>query len=217
MDNELYKRFKEIRIKHGYKSQQALADALGMNLNNVKGWEKERKPVLPQLDSLLALCNLYDCDLDYLTGRIKEKTHDAHFIHEYTGLSEEAIKKVRWPAIGLGSDPLRRVNGEKLSHLIESEGFEDFIQSYGLFLSYLNTLTASDLDGNRPMFEAKDGKVILDAAQAIKHFKQEAIAAIDRICEENYNKKISDLTSTQQKPKKAPRNKAKEGNNDGND
>lgn len=94
MDKKLNHRIKEIRKEHGFKSQQSFADALNVNLANVKSWEKERNPVLPRLDTLLDMCTLFDCDLDYLTGRIEHPTHDIQFIHDCTGLSTEAIRKL---------------------------------------------------------------------------------------------------------------------------
>ena len=92
MDIEMNKRIKELRIKHGYKSRQALAAALHVDLSVVKSWERDKRPALPKMDNLLAMCDLFKCDLDYLTGRLPESTHDIHFVHEYTGLSESAIK-----------------------------------------------------------------------------------------------------------------------------
>ena len=41
------------------------------------------------------LTELYHCDLDYLTGRLDQKTHDLQFIHDQTGLSEKAIEKLQ--------------------------------------------------------------------------------------------------------------------------
>lgn len=94
MDNKLNQRIKQIRKEHGFKSQQSFADALCVNLANVKSWEKENNPVLPRLDTLLDMCALFDCDLDYLTGKIEQPTHDIQFVHDCTGLSTEAIRKL---------------------------------------------------------------------------------------------------------------------------
>ena len=95
MDNKLNLRIKKVRIEHGYKSQQSLADALQVDRSLVKSWESETRPVLPRLDNLLAMCKLFNCDLDYLVGNIEEPTHDIAFIHSVTGLSTAAIKKLQ--------------------------------------------------------------------------------------------------------------------------
>lgn len=46
----------------------------------------------PSLARVCDYCILLGCDIDYLTGRIDKKTHDAQFICEYTGLSESAVE-----------------------------------------------------------------------------------------------------------------------------
>ena len=94
MDIKLNQRIKKLRIEHGYKSQQSFADALFVDRSLVKSWEREKNPVLPRLDSLLEICKLFKCDLDYLIGRIEKPTHDIEFIHKETGLSTEAIRKL---------------------------------------------------------------------------------------------------------------------------
>lgn len=43
------------------------------------------------IKDILELCNILNCDLDYLFTDMECKTHDIEFIHEYTGLSETAI------------------------------------------------------------------------------------------------------------------------------
>lgn len=58
-------------------------------LKTVQNWEQGVSK--PNLDTLLKLCDFYHCDLDYLVGRIDEKTHDLQFICDYTGLSAESI------------------------------------------------------------------------------------------------------------------------------
>ena len=95
MDNKLNERLKQLRLENGYRSQQALADKIHVDRSLIKSWERNEKPVLPRLDNLLSLCDLYHCDLDYLTGRINEPTHDIKTVHELTGLSVEAICKLQ--------------------------------------------------------------------------------------------------------------------------
>lgn len=79
---------KELRI-----TQETLAEKLTVSTKTVMNWEQGQS--IPSLDVLMKLANLYHCDLDYLTGRIDCKTHDLQFIHDQTGLSERAIKKLQ--------------------------------------------------------------------------------------------------------------------------
>ena len=79
---------KELRI-----TQEELADRLGVSLKTVMNWEQGQ--AIPSVETLMDLADIYDCDLDYLTGRIDQKTHDLQFIHDQTGLSEKAIEKLQ--------------------------------------------------------------------------------------------------------------------------
>lgn len=79
---------KELRI-----TQEELADRLGVSLKTVMNWEQGQ--AAPSVDKLMELADIYHCDLDYLTGRLDQKTHDLQFIHDQTGLSEKAIEKLQ--------------------------------------------------------------------------------------------------------------------------
>lgn len=131
MDNKLYHRIRTIRIKHGYKTLQSFADALHVSIANVKTWEREKRPVLPRLDTLLDMCDLFNCDLDYLVGRIEEPTHDIKFIHEKTGLSVEAIQKlISLKDSGMEdliSDIVEHKNADRLLRLLLLASDEDEI------------------------------------------------------------------------------------------
>ena len=55
----------------------------------IKSWYY--KNVLPRDKRLNLLCDVLDCDSDYLLGRREETTHDRAFIRKETGLDEDAI------------------------------------------------------------------------------------------------------------------------------
>lgn len=79
---------KELRI-----TQEGLAEKMNVSLKTVMNWEQGQ--AIPSLETLMELADLYHCDLDYLTGRMDQKTHDLQFIHDQTGLSEKAIEKLQ--------------------------------------------------------------------------------------------------------------------------
>jgi transcriptional regulator with XRE-family HTH domain len=162
MDIKMYQRIKEIRIKHGYKTQQAFADALNTHINTVKSWENEKKPVLPGLDSLLAMCELFDCDLDYLTGRIEESKHDIHDVHEYTGLSEKAIRRITHPKVKVNGSPVPSPTAISLNRLIESDGFNDFMEAYMAFTVAADRLKESAIPRAKPYTVDQDGNIVID-------------------------------------------------------
>lgn len=79
---------KELQI-----TQEDLAEKMGVSLKTIMNWEQGQ--AIPSLEKLSEMADLYHCDLDYLTGRMKLKTHDLQFIHDQTGLSEKAIEKLQ--------------------------------------------------------------------------------------------------------------------------
>lgn len=95
MDIRIPSDCKQFRKGHGFKSREAFADFLGVNYKTVQGWENEKRPSLPSLDNLLVICEKFDCDLDHLIGRLPEQTHDIQFIHDQTGLTGDAVKKLQ--------------------------------------------------------------------------------------------------------------------------
>ena len=74
-------------------SQEQLAEKLGLakeSRQTISAWESGKRK--PSLDLLEKLSDLFECDLDYLTGRYECKTRGYTDVNEKTGLSEEAIK-----------------------------------------------------------------------------------------------------------------------------
>lgn len=99
-------RLQECR-KRKYSSQQAFADAYlnayGMIRKGKKGtdnnmfgtiqsWEQGKST--PTAEVLSNICELLDCDADYLLGRINQRTHGINDAHEYTGLSADALEQL---------------------------------------------------------------------------------------------------------------------------
>ena len=85
-------RLKEIRKKNGL-TQQQLADKMNVILKTVQNWEQGI--AIPPFETIIQLCDLLKCDVDYLIGRIDCQTHDNQFIHDEIGLNEAAINKMR--------------------------------------------------------------------------------------------------------------------------
>ena len=110
------KRLQELRKRH-YKTQEQFAEALGVSLDAVRSWEQGYQP--PETANLFKIVEKLDCDLDYLTGRIECKTHDLQFIHDQTGLSEKAIKKLQRIAF----TDRATGNSQALSFMIEDPDF----------------------------------------------------------------------------------------------
>ena len=78
----------------GY-TQQELAQKIGKeNGQTISNWESGNYPPKSFADAI-KLSDVLDVDLDYLTGRLHEQTHDIQFIHDQTGLTGDAVKKLR--------------------------------------------------------------------------------------------------------------------------
>ena len=84
-------RLREIRKKNGLKQEQ-LADKMRVALKTVQNWEQGK--ALPPFEVVIKLCDILQCDADYLIGRIDCQTHDNQFIQDWTGLNEETIEKL---------------------------------------------------------------------------------------------------------------------------
>ena len=67
-------RFKELRIQHGYKSQQDLAKILFVNQTAISQWERGVTTPSPAL--LIKLSNMYNVSTDYLLGKSERGTSD---------------------------------------------------------------------------------------------------------------------------------------------
>lgn len=97
--NKVYERISErilsFRNMCADNTQDALIDLLqehhaGVGRNTLSKLENGAKVKLT-LDTCLALCEIMDCDLDYLMGVNNCKTKDAQGVADYTGLPEEAV------------------------------------------------------------------------------------------------------------------------------
>lgn len=135
-------RLQECR-RRKYSSQQAFADAymerFGMirkprsngdsnMFGTIQSWEQGKST--PTADVLANICDLLECDADYLLGRIDQRTHDINDAHRYTGLSAEALEQLHKYHSNLNNEPdwaeIRRLEDKWTSH--------PYYQAYALYL-----------------------------------------------------------------------------------
>lgn len=86
-------RLKNRRKKIGIKSQDEFAERLDVHLKTVRNWEQGRN--IPELITLINICNMLNCSPDYLLGYIDETTHNTHYISQITGLTEKSIEGIQ--------------------------------------------------------------------------------------------------------------------------
>ena len=135
-------RLQECR-RRKFSSQQAFADAymerFGMirkprlkkdsnMFGTIQSWEQGKST--PTAEALSNICDLLDCDADYLLGRIDQRTHDINDAHRYTGLSAAALEQLHEYNENLIQEPdwaeIRKLEDKWASH--------PYYQSYALYL-----------------------------------------------------------------------------------
>lgn len=94
--NDFSKNFKKIRKAQGY-TQVTFVEKYckdygekAISVYTIKNWEQGR--TVPELQTIWDLCEIFNCDIDYLFGRIDYSTHNLEFICNKIGLSEDAVK-----------------------------------------------------------------------------------------------------------------------------
>lgn len=89
---KMKERIKKQRISLGLK-QEELALKINVSRTTIISWES-KEGVIPKIEFLLSLCEVLQCDTDYLLGKIDMPRNATTDIHKYTGLSEMAINNL---------------------------------------------------------------------------------------------------------------------------
>lgn len=135
-------RLRECR-KRKFSSQQEFADAY-MNrfglirqgkkttdnnmFGTIQSWEQGKSE--PTASVLSNICDLLECDADYLLGRINERTHDISDAQKYTGLSSQALEQLHEYRENLAVEP----NWQETIDLEEKWGSHKYYQAFALYL-----------------------------------------------------------------------------------
>lgn len=91
---EMGKRIKNRRKEKGY-TQPVLAEKMGVSDRTIKDWEKGKLDGKVNMSNLLELFSILDIDMNYLLGN-DYSTVKVQKMCEYTGLTEEAIKRLHY-------------------------------------------------------------------------------------------------------------------------
>ena len=62
-------------------------------MKTVQNWENQQ--ACPAIDELYKLCDLFDCDIDFLFGKQSCPRKQIASVHDCTGLSESAIRRLQ--------------------------------------------------------------------------------------------------------------------------
>jgi transcriptional regulator with XRE-family HTH domain len=130
--------------KAKYKTQRSFADAYKEKYGTIRkaknseedsdmfgtiqSWEQGK--TLPDANALSNICDLLDCDADFLLGRIPSRTHDLNDVRNYTGLPESAALQLHaW------YDQLTHpYTYEEWEEHVRKDDEQDWYQSYGFYL-----------------------------------------------------------------------------------
>jgi len=140
---------KELAQLFNEKYGKGSIDGTGGMYGSIKKWENG---TMPTLDRISNLCELLDCDLDYLTGKIKELKREDADIAKVTGLTPANIHKLKhWQL-------LKPQKIEVLNSFIGSPYFDSIIfrlTNYKDYLEQYNTLSNKLTEQNKKIHSQK--------------------------------------------------------------
>lgn len=180
MDKILFsERLTTLRKKRGYDTQYALATAYNKKFNpewrsmaedgsgilgTIKHYENANHTGIPKLDIVCNLCELLNCDIDYLTGKIPVETHIDYSVMEQTGLGIDAVNfltslkhraDIEKEKGYIGFMAFATHELKALNYILENNtiGEHDFLSTlYSLTFGDFNRISVSD--------EGEDGKAV---------------------------------------------------------
>lgn len=158
MDKILFsERLVTLRKKRGYDTQYAFAKAYNEKFNpewrgmaedgsgilgTIKNYENANHLGIPKLDIVCNLCELLNCDIDYLTGKIPVETHGKYSVMEQTGFSKSAVEKIQQIHSYAHGNLGVAAHGKTisiltiLSELITSDGFLKLMNELSFYTLY---------------------------------------------------------------------------------
>ena len=185
--SDFSKNFKKIRKDHGYtqagfkEKYEEIYGEKTITIETIRNWEQARN--IPELQTIWKLCEIFNCDIDYLFGRINCSTHDLAFICNKIGLSEDAVKylidiqekkqqaETELKTIAPPSNLLEEDHENKLRKGIEDKhvfqtALDDLIKEDRLFESVLSNIgnyclcrhsydTYEKIDKDKPLSDAE--------------------------------------------------------------
>ena len=84
-------RFQELKKKAGFTNEK-IAEKLNLSEDRVKKWNDK---ALPTLEHMVKLADIFQVSVDYMLGRDDCTSVENEYIHEVTGLSDKALKKLK--------------------------------------------------------------------------------------------------------------------------
>lgn len=149
----------------------------------LRAWEKGKR--LPDIQTLLYMCIIFDCDIGYLLCDYDTKRWQAADIQQYTGLSESAISRLhdrlQKPAT-VHDDKGKKHHTNKhpyltLNYIIEAPQFIELLRA-------LNNLKYYSSQHQRGKFKVSD---VMTDEECWEFFYQRVINIFRRIIDEQFS------------------------------
>ena len=158
-------------------SVDSFAEAAGVSrsaMQNYLNGDRELKS-----STITKICKAFSVSSDWLLGLSGTRSIDTNLqaTVKFLGITEKAVNKI------IGIDETGDLR-EALSHLIEQEGFDDFILWYAIFLRMTyreNHTLEDDVDFN---FNVEDGTFTLSRSLSREYTIQLVSDRIRRICKD---------------------------------
>lgn len=130
-------------------SQQELADKIFISSRQtIANWENGSSK--PQLEDMICLCNLFQCELGYLLVEpdYSCRTRGISYVHETTGLSEEAITNLSELFTNSSTKPNDQISHEVVDLILKTENDTCLLWNMGMYIygDYINESAKKDLN-----------------------------------------------------------------------
>lgn len=153
-----------------------VASRLGVTVKTFKSWlsAESTENTMP-LRSLLELCDILECDVDRLLGKIDEKTHDNHFICSKTGLTEAAVEKLE------NSFSRHRQMMEFVPYVDKLESYETAYLGEDLNNSLMNVFIVNSILEDETIIKDMFDYVITDKIETVSStYDRKVMAAVTK-------------------------------------
>ncbi len=158
-------------------TQEKLAEEVGRDTGTVASWEQGR--VVPPFKCMVKLADLFDCDLDYLTGRIDVKAHNIETMCEISGLTPKAAETI------VKFNGPRSLIKRSISHFIETRQFINLMLTYEVFLELCEKYMNAEMSINEfPRLDMQEDKVEMPPEDAMYYYMNKASMIMQELCKE---------------------------------
>ena len=125
MNIDLFKDNLKYEIKKAGFTQEDFADKIGIGGSTLRTYLSKKNNTIPDLTLLCKMCDVLNCDIDYLIGRINFTTHAAKQVYTFTGIVEEAYMHLKVLKDNKGTDADIRLS--TLNKILVSEEFNEIL------------------------------------------------------------------------------------------